>query len=64
MITECERCKKEAECRFFGWSADVDRRLAQNGEWLCDPCVPLRERELDDAISKLEAALGEDDQDD
>jgi len=57
MIITCERCKLEKECEFYGHPADVSNDKAQNGEWLCEPCVPLVMKELDDAINTLESFL-------
>lgn len=57
MLVECERCKQVTECQFFGHPSDVETDKAQNGEWLCPPCVPLRNEELGEAISQLEKAL-------
>lgn len=59
MVVVCERCKREAECRFFGTPSDVDEDAAQNGEWLCDYCVEPREHELDQAIERLRDFIGE-----
>lgn len=57
MKTQCERCKQEAECQFYGRPSDVEADKAQNGEWLCEPCVPLRTEELDEAIASMRALL-------
>lgn len=59
MNTRCERCKSERECGFYGRPADVGRDKTQNGEWLCDECVPLRNDELGNAIEKMKAILND-----
>lgn len=58
MKAQCERCKQERECQFYGHPSDVEENTAQNGEWLCDPCVSLCEKELDAAIAQLKNVLG------
>ncbi len=59
MIVKCERCEKETECQFYGSPSDVEEGKAQNGEWICEPCVPLRTRELDEAIAEMKSILGD-----
>lgn len=55
MKTNCERCNRQCECKFYGRAATVEDSEAQNGEWLCDGCVYPRMSELDDAIEQLES---------
>lgn len=57
MKTNCERCKEEKDCTFYGRPSDPDADKAQNGEWLCAECVGPREQELDDAIARLRRIL-------
>lgn len=57
MIIQCERCKKQKDSKFYGRPSDVERGKAQDGEWLCNECFPLRMRELDDAINVLKKSL-------
>lgn len=42
MLTNCERCKCLDDSDFYGTPSDPDGDKAQSGEWLCEPCVPLR----------------------
>lgn len=60
MLVQCERCKLPKECRFYGRPSDVEADKSQNGEWLCEKCVPLRAKELDEAIAKMRSLLRED----
>jgi hypothetical protein len=57
IVETCERCKQVKPCRFHGTPADVDKGTAQNGEWLCEPCVELRSAELDAACTSMEISL-------
>lgn len=57
MKVQCEQCKQELECEFYGRPSDVEKEKAQDGEWLCRECVVLREKELDDAIALLRRQL-------
>ena len=59
MLVQCERCKKEQECQFYGKPSDVEEDKAQNGEWLCATCVQPRVAELDDAIARMQSFLKE-----
>lgn len=56
---QCERCKEEKECSFYGRPSDVDSDKPQNGEWLCPPCAEARAGELDHAIEEMERHLRE-----
>jgi hypothetical protein len=58
MYCRCERCNNERSCRYHGRPADVENDKTQNGEWLCEECVPLRARELDAAIATMKSLLG------
>ncbi len=58
IICKCERCREEKECSYYGSSGSVEEDKVQNGEWLCEPCVPLRKMELDEAIAEMERVLG------
>lgn len=58
MRCECERCGQARECTYHGSAGDVDADKVQNGEWLCDECVPLRAAELDAAIQMMKDVLG------
>lgn len=60
MMVQCERCKKERDCEFYGRPADVDKREFQNGEWLCRPCTEHRIREIDEAIRRFKKSIGRD----
>ena len=53
----CERCRKLRDCNFYGSASDVDEDKAQNGEWLCEKCVPLRAKEMDEDIEKMKSVL-------
>lgn len=58
MKCQCERCKQEKECSFYGHPTNVEGDKAQNGEWLCPPCAEARVGELDSAIAKMQVYLG------
>jgi hypothetical protein len=58
LVVECERCKKVRACSFHGRPCDVGEDITQNGEWLCERCVPARARELDTAIEHMRRMLG------
>ena len=58
MICECERCKSVLPCAYHGSPPDIEADKAQDGEWLCEECVPLRIVEVDDAIEHLKKHLG------
>jgi hypothetical protein len=60
MNVQCERCKLEKDCKFFGRAADVEEQRGQSGEWLCDDCVSLRRDEIDKAVVTFRKLLGED----
>ncbi len=56
---DCERCKQPKPCKFYG-HAGTEADLNQNdGEWLCEGCVPERLRELDEAIAGMRKILGD-----
>jgi protein-tyrosine phosphatase len=61
VLIQCERCKEEKECRFYGTASDVEEDKAQNGEWLCVPCVDKRCEELDAALWQIEEFLNDED---
>ncbi len=59
IMCQCERCKVFTGCTYYGSPADVDGDKAQNGEWLCELCVPVRHTELGIAIAEMRRILGE-----
>jgi hypothetical protein len=54
---DCERCGQPNNCQFYGRASDPEKDAAQNGEWLCDECVPLRLAEMDAAIADFKRTL-------